>query len=66
LSDLEKGFNGQLQVEQGIEEEFEETTYDKVFETSKTYVHIRISLSEPVVPVPTKAEPTPAEVVPVK
>ena len=51
---------------EGIEEEVEETNFDKVFEASRTYVHIRISLSEPVVPVPTKAEPTPAEVVPVK
>lgn len=38
-----------------------------MFENAKTYIHIKLELSKPVVPlVPEKPEPTPKEVVPVK
>jgi hypothetical protein len=54
--------------EDGTEIEVEDTAeYEKVFETAKTYVHIKLALSFPVVPeAGDKAEPTPADIIPVK
>ena len=50
--------------EDGTEEEVQETEFEKVFEEAKSYVHLRISLSNAVVPtVPEKPEPKPAEIV---
>ena len=53
--------------EDGTEEEVEEAEFEPVFEDPKTYVHLRLSLSSPVVPkVLERAEPGPNEIVPVK
>lgn len=53
--------------EDGTEEEVEETEYDKVFEESKAYIHLKLALSEAVCPaIPDRPEPQPNEIVPVK
>lgn len=53
--------------EDGTEEEVEETEYEKVFEESKAYVHLKLALSAAVCPAtPEKPEPQPSEIVPVK
>ena len=35
--------------EDGTEEEVEETEYDRVYEEAKTYIHIKITLSQPII-----------------
>lgn len=53
--------------EEGIEVEVEDTTYEKVFEDAKTYVHIKFSVNQPIVPVAAdQKQPTPADIIPVK
>jgi hypothetical protein len=50
-----------------IWEDAEEGQYENLFEDKKTYVHLSIEVSEPVVPTtPEKPEPKPDEIVPVK
>ena len=47
--------------------EVEETEYEKVFEEARTYVSLKITLSEAITPTtPEKPEPQPNEIVPVK
>jgi hypothetical protein len=54
-------------LEDGTEEEVEETEYEKVFEEADTYIHLRLHLSEAITPKLTeKQEPQPNEIVPVK
>jgi len=54
-------------MENGTEEEVEETEYEKVFEDAKTYIHIKITLSKPIITInANKPEPTPSEIIPVK
>lgn len=51
-------------LEDGTEEEEEAAEFEKVFEDAKSYIHLKLSLSQPVVPkVPEKPEPTPGEIV---
>lgn len=53
--------------EDGTEEEVEETEYEPLFETAKTYVHLKFSIDQPVFPpASTPAPPTPQEIIPVK
>jgi hypothetical protein len=53
--------------EDGTEEEVEETEYDRVFEDAKSYVHLKISMDQPIVALGSdKPEPQPSEIVPVK
>lgn len=41
--------------------------YDQIFEHNRTYIYIKVTLSEPVTPtIPEFPEPLPHEVVPVK
>lgn len=53
--------------EDGTEEEVEESDYEPIFEDSRTYIHLKLSLSEAITPhIPDKPEPQPNEIVPVK
>lgn len=53
--------------EDGTEEEVEETEFEKVFEESESYVHLKLQLSAPITAkLPDKPEPQPNEIVPVK
>lgn len=53
--------------EDGVERYVEAEEFDQIFETAKTYVHLKLSLSEPVTPtIPEEPEPQPHEIVPVK
>lgn len=50
--------------EEGVEEEVEESEFDKVFEEARSYIHLRIQLSNPIVPpTPDRPEPKPTEIV---
>jgi hypothetical protein len=53
--------------EEGEEQEVEEAEFEKQFEEAKTYVHLKVSLSQPVIALGgDKPLPTPSEIVPVK
>lgn len=53
--------------EDGVEKYVKAEEYDPIFENSKTYVYLKITLTEPVTPtIPEQPEPLPHEVVPVK
>lgn len=52
------------QLDDGTEEVVEDEEFEKVFEDAKTYVNLKLSVSNPVVPkTPEKPEPTVSEVV---
>ena len=53
--------------EDGTVEETEEQEFEKVFEDGKTYIHMELTLTNPITPnVPNKEEPGLAEIIPVK
>lgn len=52
--------------DEGTEEEVEETEFDRVFEEAKTYINLKIELSQPIVPKNQQPEPSPNEIVPIK
>lgn len=54
-------------LEDGTEEEVEETEFDKVFEDAKSYIHIKLSISQPIVPAASiQSQPGPADIIPGK
>lgn len=53
--------------EEGNEIEEVETEFEKIYEEAKSYIHLKVSLSESIIPkTQEKLEPTPAEIVPIK
>jgi len=51
----------------GTEEEVEETEFEKVFEDSKTYIHLKFAISQTIIAVAAdQKEPTPQDIIPIK
>lgn len=53
--------------EDGVEKYVYAEEYDRIFEQNRTYIYIKLTLTDPITPtIPEFPEPLPHEVVPIK